>query len=490
MCGLAGFSGITDAMARAKLVAALGIGIDRRGGHAAGFISLVNHTTAAGLRLSKRVGKWSESSRKFHAAASSGEVCLMHARFATCGSRDDSNHAHPFVPFRNGKPVLYGMHNGIVYGTQASAKANGRDPDVDSREVLELLADGKTEDIGKLNGYGVLTWVKPDSGSVYMVRLSKNSDFFLEYVAEGGVVWGSTWDIVKDAMKLAGLTHGATIKVEDVGKVYAITPTGVTVADHPSVLVNQSARMTDYYSSAGGMYDYSGDSIAYMTAKRDSREYLGFGVNRPKRWDESSPEVGMVSSILPAMPGDNVIDARGITWRRTAGYDWVVKSIPQKVDHPLKPERSVPTREEWFNGMKYQDSPPVGDVRYVGNDMYVRTKNAGWQLYHEPSPVVSDLAPAQTQGPDSEGPDSDTGPASRRIHGLLLEAECGDCDAIITPSTERVFSAPTLPAPRNMTYDQLNTMSEEECDDITDAEWDIMADNFIGEWRDRGKVGT
>ncbi len=223
MCGLSGFIGVPKAQAWG-LVYGLGAGIDMRGGHAAGYVSVRNSE----LRINKKIGEWSDASRKFIRGAAKGDMCMMHARFATCGIRDSVDHAHPFEIRRNDETILYGAHNGVIYdGAEESAKLNGRTYTVDSREVFELLADGEFEAIRNLQGYGVLTWIEPGADHVKMVRLSQNSDIEVCKLRAGGIVWASTSRILHEALDIAGLRATTNYVLPKIGMVYELRANGV-----------------------------------------------------------------------------------------------------------------------------------------------------------------------------------------------------------------------------------------------------------------------
>ncbi len=275
MCGLAGYSGVKNASTRLALTMALGLGIDARGGHAAGYVSLPETATGKAIRLAKRIGKWGDASARFVYGASLGRVCMMHSRFATCGSKDNVEHAHPFVVRREGKSVLYGAHNGVLSGTWMSARKNGREHTVDSREMLELLADKQYDAIKELEGYGVVTWVTPDAGVVNVVRLSSSSEFIAVHLKEGGIAWASTWSILGAALKVSNLTADESIVTSEVGQVYQLTPKGAVVhSDHPAVMVkpDEPWYKKASYSGYGSYYDHdlTGDEWDW---KREERRY-------------------------------------------------------------------------------------------------------------------------------------------------------------------------------------------------------------------------
>src|SRR4051812_41108202 len=145
MCGLAGFAGIKNVETRTALVWTLGMGIDERGGHAAGFVSLGEQ-----LRCHKKLGYWLSAKNRFVEAAASGPICMLHARYATCG-KQTIEEAHPFAIQRDGRTRLYGAHNGVVYNAWESAKSHGRKIQVDSQEIFECIADGNIKALQKLD---------------------------------------------------------------------------------------------------------------------------------------------------------------------------------------------------------------------------------------------------------------------------------------------------------------------------------------------------
>lgn len=223
MCGLAGYTGITGAFTRLALTASLGRGIDQRGGHAAGFLT----GNSNGVSCQRILGEWKKAPIEFIKEAASGEMCMMHARFATCG-KHKVNEAHPFTIRRDGQVVLWGAHNGMIIDAWESADLNDRKIRVDSQEIFELMADGDLKGLRDLTGYGVITWVEAKNpGVVCMARLTEDSDFCAMTVKEGGLVWASTQEIVTGAIEKARLTPGTEFSMPDIGRVYKLLPEGV-----------------------------------------------------------------------------------------------------------------------------------------------------------------------------------------------------------------------------------------------------------------------
>ncbi len=227
MCGLGGFVGIKDPLARLAFVASLGAGIDSRGGDASGYVNI--DRSNGNIYHAKRVGTWLQARRKFQKRAALGDMCIMHARWATCGSKKAQDQAHPFEIKRDGRTKLFGAHNGCIWNAEDSAKANGRGASytVDSKELFELMADGDIEGIQDLDGYGVITWFVPGTNYINMVRLSGHSEIVLVSLKSGGIAWASTWDILSDALDFADLEADYDYQVPDIGRIYQIRDTGV-----------------------------------------------------------------------------------------------------------------------------------------------------------------------------------------------------------------------------------------------------------------------
>lgn len=236
MCGIAGFAGIADSTARFRLVLALGAGIDMRGGHAAGYVALAGKT----LRYAKKAGEWSNARYRFLLSASRSDMCLMHARFATCGIKHAVEQAHPFAIRREGKVALWGVHNGVIFDAWDSAKWHGRKIEVDSQELFELIADEEFDTLKQLEGYGIAIWIDANKNHINLARLSNWSEICVVGVQGGGIVWGSTWSIVADALEEAELHADFEYKLDEIGQVYHITPEKVQCSNTKGVRVAAS----------------------------------------------------------------------------------------------------------------------------------------------------------------------------------------------------------------------------------------------------------
>lgn len=227
MCGIGGFVNIREDFTRLRLTLALGLGIDTRGGHASGFVAIREQQTHA----SKVVGGWTTAPNEFLLEAAHSDLCLMHSRWATCGNANSIKHAHPFAIKREGQIVLWGVHNGIIWNAEESASIHDRKYEVDSKELFELIADQEWETLRLLTGYGVAMWLEADKNHINLLRLNDQSDFHAVKVKSGGFVWGSTEEIVEDALKSAGLKSSTQYECEDVGRVYQISKAGIKASN-------------------------------------------------------------------------------------------------------------------------------------------------------------------------------------------------------------------------------------------------------------------
>jgi len=250
MCGVAGYVGVPSKN-RLPLVVGFGAGIDERGGHAAGFVSLSDR-----VHYARRVGPWMMAKYRFLRRAAGGRICMMHARYATSGSPILVTNAHPYAIRRDGRTILWGCHNGMLTGTQGSARRHNRTHTVDSRELFELLADNLIPEINDLDGYGVITWMKPGEDRIYLARISEHSDLYVAALKDGGHVYGSTEKIVKEACGLAELKIAHPWKCDEVGRVYYLSPEGVFATEQTGVRLSDTAAqgwyervMKDYFET-------------------------------------------------------------------------------------------------------------------------------------------------------------------------------------------------------------------------------------------------
>jgi predicted glutamine amidotransferase len=280
MCGLAGHIGLNDNRARFYLTLDLAMGIDNRGGDAAGYFSL----SRKGYRHGRIAKTWKAAGRDFFQGAASGsQFCLMHSRYATCGSREKDEAAHPFEIKRDGLPVVWGAHNGMITNARESAKENDREPSlVDSQEIFELIADKDFDGIAKLRGYGVVTWVESsDVSRIKVCRLSKDSDFEVCSLETGGLAWASTTHILNSALKRAGLKSKDTYELE-IGRIYDLTKDGILDAGVTGLEIKSMYEYSSY-ETKGGWADWENEGFSgYGELADTARDFKP----RMNRWED------------------------------------------------------------------------------------------------------------------------------------------------------------------------------------------------------------
>lgn len=334
MCGVAGFAGLRHLsyQQREDLTVALGIGIDDRGGHAAGFVGYYGNQHQEFPRLARKLGTWAAASDRFIRRAAAAHTLMMHSRFATTGSPADIRNAHPFPIHRDNRTVLYGCHNGMLTGTLASAKVRKRQHTVDSKELFELLADREFKAIKQLEGYGVITYCYPSSADIKLCRISKQSDIILCQLEAGGFAWASTASILAEALVFASLKPGDTVPLE-IGQVYNISATAVTPTRKSSLIVEDG--WSRYSCGPYDLDDFrkNGES----SYKRYSSSYADTGLEMTAE-EEYKREFGHLPEHLagykPSMTDHVEKEQESFTW---AG----------KLETGYEPEQDTGEREAW-----------------------------------------------------------------------------------------------------------------------------------------------
>lgn len=263
MCGISGYIGHFDAQTRLALVAGMACGIDKRGSHGAGYVSVDSEGKVA---YGRRLGYWATAKPKFFYAAASGIATIQHARFATCGKRT-VNEVHPFAIDRNGRTVLWGVHNGVLYTADESAKRHGRKPHaVDSVEALQLVADRKYDAVEDISGYGTLAWIENDNRqTVRLVKMTGSADLEIGLLtAKDGTVgyaFASTYAILKDAAELAGCTVANTYTL-NTGTVYDLSAEKGPIVSGDVVKLKSwtYTHTVGQYNGAYGWHDNTDDA--------------------------------------------------------------------------------------------------------------------------------------------------------------------------------------------------------------------------------------
>ncbi len=441
MCGLGGYSGITDQSVRVKLAGALGVGLDKRGGHAAGYVSLPVAGSGKGVGMARRAGTWGDSSWRFVKASAAGEVAILHARFATCGEKDNALHAHPFAIRRGDRAVLYGAHNGIVYGGRDTAKEAGRDYTVDSKELFELLADGKLDAIRKLSGYGVINWITPATGVVHMARLSSQSDFACVKLKGGGIAWASTMAILDAAVKFSGDEAEDVLLAPTVGMVYTLSPDGIRETSEDNLRVGSNTSTGRPTGWGGYPYGLLGEDGFY----EDYRSSHNHVSNRARN-------EGPMFRV-----GDQFKGSDGIAWTKLAD-GWIK-------DEDMKPLSSSRNRVRVSSAALLTQSSQSG----------LSTRARSGECIH--GAKLAEPCESCT-GPKTKKPDAvtteDKVPDTERSSRFFPDIQVVDGDVEWEPievGSGRVVWIPT----------DLDAMTDEQLGELTETQWETIMAQYTPE---------
>ncbi len=445
MCGLSGYilranDKRNDDIARIALLCGLATGIDKRGGHAAGWAGVDD---AGLISVERGDGTWESQSAEFLTNASKHNVCLMHARYATMGAKIVEN-AHPFTITRGdgeaSKVKLVGAHNGCLTGTWSSASEHNREQTVDSLELFHLLADGELDAIQELDGYGVITWVEPGSSDVFVCRLSKRSDFYaIALPGKLGVVWGSTKEIVQRGLIFADIDGGKELDLPEVGRVYRLSVDGVKATETAGVEVGKKRKPYSYPTTRdyGDTYDYFAGERSYaygspLTASSNhSRSYTPseysrgfdagkmFGIRDGREQAAKEAKIAGEASFIERL----FVTQSGVTWAKVGGK-WC--QLPETIWNGMRPR----TLQEWHT---IQDRTKAAQEKT--ESVFSGTKEASndLPLFDEESPATQPTGAASTSEPRLRVEAWSCG------HGKSLAQECTVCDeenGVLSPESE------------------------------------------------------
>jgi hypothetical protein len=238
MCGLFGWQWapgkVPSKRARQVLATELAQGADKRGGQSWGVWSP--------QLVLRGIGKAADHSSRFAGLHS----LFGHSRWATHGANVIQN-THPFI---SGDMAL--SHNGVINNHRNLNQEHNRDFEVDSQHILQHLVDAKP--LTDLQGYGAITWAIPsEPSSIYMGLLSSSGSLCV-YLTEFGIVWSSTDETARKALKAAGIKIEYPYEI-DAGQAY-YADAGLLYSDSslPSLLVRAPAvfRGWESFGSAGG----------------------------------------------------------------------------------------------------------------------------------------------------------------------------------------------------------------------------------------------
>ena len=384
MCGLAGYaSNELNEEQRKKLTLALGAGIDSRGGHAAGYISINKNS----IKYCKKLGRWLRAKQRFISTCAEGHMTLMHSRYATCGNKESIADAHPFAVKRNGQLKLWGAHNGVIHGAFDNAKKHGRNITVDSQEIFELLADRNYEEIQNLTGYGVVTWVEASNHShINLAKLTSSGDIVVHTLKEGGVVWASTSYILNEALKIAGLNTDKEYRGLETGRVYIIRPDGMFETKIEGVKLGSLHSQKSTYNQG---YWHNNSRTEYDHSSRNSYtgnhgQWCKCSSCKEKEEKKEKEKETTVTSTTGSYPSQSnyVPPFDGEVSRVDGTKEWYYKGKLHSLIGPAVIKKDG-TKEWWVDGEMHRTDGPAVEKANGDKKWYVKN-----ELHRENGPAV------------------------------------------------------------------------------------------------------
>ncbi len=215
MCGISGFFslGAPRTSQTAVALAVLAHGIEERGEQSWGCTD--------GESVLRSVGK---ISKNFSVPEVIPESFAMHTRYATTGKIKEDN-SHPFVIRENGRPIVVGMHNGIISNHAEMNSKYARKYRVDSQHIFGHIANDLP--LTELSGYGTIVYKKDDS---WYIGTFNGGELAVSRT-KLGLFFASTVHTLDRALMAAGLYKDAEdLNLED-DVIYKVTDKGLVV-DH------------------------------------------------------------------------------------------------------------------------------------------------------------------------------------------------------------------------------------------------------------------
>jgi glucosamine 6-phosphate synthetase-like amidotransferase/phosphosugar isomerase protein len=205
MCGLAGFSLSPHDASRvdvSRLAESLLGAIEPRGPHATG----VAWVDDVGVMCHKKPVRASQFIDRYGTVPSGVSEALLHARYATHGSPEDSRNNHPL---QVGSVV--GVHNGVVFNTSELFRGTSfveRLDGVDSEAVFALLAGSRQHPVdllSRVDGSATVAWYDNRYAGDLQVARVMSSPLVTAFTADESFLFASTSGAITETAELLGL---------------------------------------------------------------------------------------------------------------------------------------------------------------------------------------------------------------------------------------------------------------------------------------------
>lgn len=225
MCGIFGFTKYLATPQQVIMASTLANEMVSRGRQSWG--------TTNGKEVSRAVGPITEADLSttdlLYTSQGPFGLMLCHTRAASHGGVSESN-AHPHtICSDDANTIVIGVHNGTLFET-CMTEHNPKKYEVDTQLIYDYIANNK--DPKDLKGTGVLVWAQ-DYTSVNFARFNSGNLYLAPILGAtdedivGSLVWASTKAAVLKAAKLAGVTLGDEIAVDEFD-VYTLTESATT----------------------------------------------------------------------------------------------------------------------------------------------------------------------------------------------------------------------------------------------------------------------
>jgi hypothetical protein len=238
MCGILGFSRITDVTRR--MAPFLAMEMESRGKDSWG--------ATDGEQVIKHLGPITKSWWEDVLTWSAWSRAIFHTRAASVGAVTIHNQ-HPFAFEKDGTTIV-GIHNGHVANYDVLNKKYERNYECDSAHVYAAIAGFSPTD--EIRGWGNLAWYEKTTGAPEpILHLAKfNADnLFVASLTTGEIVFCSTKEIIERAALMAGSSI----------RTFFIVDSETNYSIHPSV---EDPMVDGFYKNgklAFGMRHYQQD---------------------------------------------------------------------------------------------------------------------------------------------------------------------------------------------------------------------------------------
>ena len=174
-------------------------------------------------------------------------IAIGHVRLATHGVVNNRN-AHPFE-----KGNVVGAHNGIIYNYNKLAKKYNKSIEVDSEIIFESLnLNSKKKALEELEGDFAISWIRDSNRIVHLARESSRPLSVAYWKKAKTLIWASTDDILKKALKRAGLSLKQVSLRSEV--IYSFNTDKFDTKYNPSK-IEFEAKEKEVVSYTGGHYN-------------------------------------------------------------------------------------------------------------------------------------------------------------------------------------------------------------------------------------------